>query len=63
MKRARILVVDDDPDIRSLLRELFERADYEVVDAPDGRAGLGALYDARPDLVMLDVGMPELDGW
>jgi len=63
MKRARILVVDDDPDIRSLLRELFERVDYEVVDAPDGRAGLRAVYDARPDLVMLDVGMPELDGW
>ena len=61
--RARILVVDDDDDIRALLRELLERAGYEVVDAPDGRAGLRALYAVRPELVLLDVSMPQLDGW
>jgi DNA-binding response OmpR family regulator len=63
MKRPRILVVDDDPDIRSLLRELFERAGYEITEAGSGRAGLRAVYDGHPDLVVLDVGMPELDGW
>ena len=63
MKRTRILVVDDDDDIRSLLRELLERAGYDVVDASDGRGGLQLLYEARPDLVILDVSMPELDGW
>jgi DNA-binding response OmpR family regulator len=63
MKRARVLVVDDDSDIRRLVRELLERAGYEVVDAANGREGLRALYSASPDLVLLDVSMPELDGW
>ena len=63
MNSACILVVDDDPDIRALLRTLLERVGYEVVDAPDGRSGLRALYQAAPDLVILDVAMPELDGW
>jgi DNA-binding response OmpR family regulator len=61
--RTCVLVVDDDPDIRALLRRLLERVGYEVVLAPDGRSGLRALYETGPDLVILDVAMPELDGW
>jgi DNA-binding response OmpR family regulator len=63
MKRARILVVDDEADIRGLLRELLERAGYEVVEGATGREGLRALYASAPDLVLLDVSMPEMDGW
>ena len=63
MKRARVLVVDDDSDIRRLVRELLERAGYDVVDAANGREGLRTLYSTSPDLVLLDVSMPELDGW
>jgi DNA-binding response OmpR family regulator len=63
MKRARVLVVDDDADIRGLLRQLLERAGHAVVEAADGREGLRALYAASPDLVLLDVSMPGLDGW
>jgi DNA-binding response OmpR family regulator len=63
MKRARILVVDDDADIRGLVRELLERRDYEVGEAGNGREGLRAFYAAPPDAVVLDVTMPELDGW
>jgi DNA-binding response OmpR family regulator len=63
MSRARILVVDDEADIRELLRELLGRAGYDVSVAEDGRAGLRALFAARPDLVVLDVNMPDLDGW
>ncbi len=63
MSQARILVVDDDPDIRGLLRELLERAGHEVVTAENGRGALRSLYEERPDLVVLDVAMPELDGW
>jgi DNA-binding response OmpR family regulator len=63
MAAGRILVVDDDDDIRGLVRALLERAGHEVVDAPDGRAGLRELYAGSPDLVILDVGMPGLDGW
>ena len=63
MSRARVLVVDDDADIRLLLRELLERAGHLVAEATDGREGLRALHSWRPDLVILDVTMPDLDGW
>jgi DNA-binding response OmpR family regulator len=63
MAGSRILVVDDDHDIRGLLRALLERAGHEVADASDGRAGLRELYAGAPDLVILDVSMPGLDGW
>jgi DNA-binding response OmpR family regulator len=63
MAGSRILVVDDDDDIRGLLRALLERAGHEVSEAPDGRDGLRELYASSPDLVILDVAMPGLDGW
>jgi DNA-binding response OmpR family regulator len=63
MSNTRILVVDDDPIARELLRGVLERAGHDVREAADGRAGLRDLYAAPPDLVILDVEMPELDGW
>ena len=59
----RILVVDDDEDIRILLRELLGRAGYRVDEAADGRAALRQLYETPPALVVLDVTMPEMDGY
>jgi DNA-binding response OmpR family regulator len=59
----RILVIDDKPDIAIALRMLLERAGHEVVTAENGRLGLRSFYETRPDLVVLDVRMPELDGW
>ena len=63
MKGSRILVVDDDADVRSLIRELLERAGALVREARDGRDALRQLYDVRPELIVLDVTMPDLDGW
>jgi DNA-binding response OmpR family regulator len=63
MSARRILVLDDDSDIRDLLRVLLERAGFSVEEAADGKAGLRAFYATSPDLVLLDVSMPELDGW
>ena len=60
---SRLLVVEDDPDITLALRLLFTRAGYEVAHAGNGRAGLREAYSERPDLVVLDVGLPEMDGW
>src|SRR5439155_9452738 len=62
-ERPIILVVDDDEDIRILLRELLGRAGYRVEEAADGRAALRQLYEAPPALVLLDVTMPEMDGY
>jgi DNA-binding response OmpR family regulator len=61
--RARILVVDDDDDVRDLVRLLLERAAYDVSVAADGREGLRQAYALRPDLIVLDLAMPELTGW
>ena len=57
-----MLVVDDDDDIRALLGELLGRAGYDVVATAGGRDGLRALYESRPDVVVLDVSMPDLSG-
>jgi CheY-like chemotaxis protein len=59
---SRILVVDDEPDQRFLLRRLFERAGHEVSDATDGAAALRAVRELAPDLVVTDVMMPVMDG-
>src|SRR5947207_8992203 len=63
MNATRVLVIDDDGDIRGLVVELLQRAGLEVDQAPDGRAGLRAFHRAPADLVVLDVSMPEMDGW
>ena len=61
--RPRVLCVDDDEDIRLLLRELLERAGYTVDEAPDGKTALRMLFANTPALVILDVTMPDMDGY
>jgi DNA-binding response OmpR family regulator len=63
MNTPRVLVIDDDDDIRGLVAELLRRAGLEVDEAGDGRAGLRAFHQTPADVVVLDVSMPELDGW
>ena len=58
----RILVVDDEPTHRILLRKIFERAGHEVSDASDGAAALRAARESPPDLVVTDMMMPVMDG-
>jgi len=57
-----ILVVDDEPKIVQLARDYLEHAGFKVVTATDGRAALDAVAAASPDLVVLDLGLPEIDG-
>ena len=63
MNPSRVLVIDDDADVRGLVAELLGRAGLSVEQAEDGRSGLRALHKTPPDLVVLDVSMPDLDGW
>ena len=63
MPDARILVVDDDADSLEIVRTYLESRGYRVTTAADGKEALAILEDARPDLVLLDVMMPGIDGW
>ncbi|MGQ0520937.1 MAG: response regulator [Actinomycetota bacterium] len=60
---AQVLVVDDEADIRGLVRLSLELDGHDVSEAVDGVDALRALDAGRPDLVVLDVAMPQLDGW
>ena len=60
--RPRILIIDDEPHIRRSITDFLEDLDYEVISAENGRAGLDILAALQPDLVLLDLRMPELDG-
>ena len=60
---ARVLVIDDEAPIRLLCRVNLEAEGMAVLEAPDGASGLDLARDERPDLVLLDVMMPVLDGW
>ena len=62
-RRQRILIADDSPAIRECLSKLLEQADYEVRQAANGQEALEQLAEARFDLMLLDLNMPELDGW
>ena len=62
MSSAHILVVDDEPDIRDLVKEILEDENYEVSTAEHGAAAREARRARRPDLILLDIWMPDIDG-
>lgn len=61
--REKILMIDDDIELLGLTQMWLQNAGYDAVTAEDGAAGLRRVYSSRPDLVLLDVNMPRLDGW
>lgn len=60
---ARVLIIDDDTTLLLLLRQSLEKAGYHILTATNGLAGLQQMYEHRPDLIILDVMMPRMDGW
>src|SRR5436305_1571247 len=60
---TRLLVVEDDKDIALALRLLLDRSGYSVEHAVDGRTGLRMVHEIHPDLLILDIGLPVMDGW
>ncbi len=61
--RKRVLVVEDEPDLRRTLDKVLTVAGFTVLLAADGRTGLRAVHAERPDALVLDIGLPGLDGW
>lgn len=57
-----ILIVDDEPDVRELLSKFLRRRGYEVNTASDGPSALEAIRDGHPDIVLLDIRLPKMDG-
>ena len=60
---ATILVIDDEPDIRTLVRLMLTRHGHSVVEAGTGEEGLEILQDSAVDIVLLDIRLPGTDGW
>ena len=63
MEKPRILIIEDDRDNLDLMRYLMERQGYEVLEAYDGRQGLEMARTMLPQLALVDLAMPEVDGW
>ncbi len=62
-KQTKILVIDDDPDLQTVVKSVLESKSYQVVAALDGNEGLRKVVDERPDLIILDVIMPGKSGF
>jgi CheY-like chemotaxis protein len=62
-QQGRLLVVDDDPQVVDLVRQLLESESYEVMAAADGQEALAAIARQRPDIILLDLLMPRMDGF
>ncbi len=61
--QKRVMVVDDETNIRFVLKRMLEKAGYGVIEARNGNECLDILSRERPDLILLDVMMPGMDGW
>jgi len=59
----RILVVEDQEDNRRILRDLLTSADYEIMETENGEEALAAVAKARPDLILMDIQLPIMDGY
>jgi two-component system cell cycle response regulator DivK len=59
----RILVVEDQEDNRQILRDLLATAGYDMIEAEDGMQAVAAASEHRPDLILMDIQLPELDGY
>ena len=60
--KLKVLVIDDEPAIRRLLRISLEAEGYSIIEAPNGKVGLAVVASQRPDLIILDLGLPDLSG-
>jgi two-component system cell cycle response regulator DivK len=62
-RQARILYIEDNPDNQLLVRRILEAAGYTIVTAENGRTGLAEALRQTPDLILMDINLPEVDGY
>ena len=60
--KKKVLVIDDEPEVRRLIQRVLQKMDHEVLEAEDGAGVMQLIRHERPDLVLLDIHMPKLDG-
>ena len=63
MQNKTVLVVDDEPDQREIYRAVLRHAGYDVLEAADAKVGLELARTSSPDLILLDIALPQVDGW
>jgi len=63
MDKKRILIVDDEDDLRKMLKLCFQALDYDILEASDGKEGLDKARSEKPDLMILDLMLPKMDGY
>ena len=63
MSQVRLLIIDDDDDLRSIITRWLDKSGYDSLTAADGLQGLRLFHEQHPDLVVLDINMPGMDGW
>lgn len=63
VNQYRILLVDDEPDLRQMVRRYLQAEGFDVADVADGESALARLRKSTPDLILLDIGMPDMDGF
>ena len=59
----RILYIEDNPDNRLLIRRVLQAEGYEILEAVDGQSGLQRAAEVQPDLILMDINLPEIDGY
>ena len=63
MDKARIMIVEDEPALREVLAEALDHVGYSTQTVPDGRSLMQRLESDLPDLILLDIGLPDVSGW
>ena len=63
MPKQKVLIIEANPDLQTLLRLLLQQHDFEVYAVSDSNEGLRLFYQQQPDLVLLDLHLPTVDGW
>lgn len=63
MNNRRILIVEDNSDNRTLLTDVLLALNYEVIEAVDGEEGIRKANEEHPDLILMDLSLPQIDGW